>query len=68
VCCLKEKKLKTCADCEDYPGCKKIRDFYAKNGYKYKKYNESMEYLRKNGYDSFIKTAKKWNGPYGKLE
>lgn len=68
VCCLKEKKLGTCADCPDFSGCKIIHSFHDKSGYKYKKYKQSMEFIRKNGYQKFIKLANKWKGPYGKLD
>ena len=67
VCCFKERGLETCADCPDYPSCGVIRGFHDKSGYKYKKYSQSMEFIRKNGYARFIKAADKWNGPYGKL-
>ena len=68
VCCFKEKELETCADCLDYPECKMIHGLYNKNGYKYKKYKQSIEFIRENGYSRFIKLANKWNGAYGKLE
>jgi len=67
VCCFKEKRLETCADCSSYPACGIIHGFYGKNGYKYKRYMQSIEFIRKNGYDSFIKAAKNWKGAYGKL-
>ncbi|MDD3421893.1 MAG: DUF3795 domain-containing protein [Methanocellales archaeon] len=67
VCCFKERKLETCADCPDYPSCRMIQDFYNKKGYKYKKYRQSIEFIRKNGYDDFIKIADNWKGPYGKF-
>lgn len=67
VCCFKEKKLETCADCPDYMDCKIINTFHGKSGYKYKKYKQSMDYIVENGYPKFIKLADKWKGPYGKL-
>jgi hypothetical protein len=66
-CCFKDRKLETCADCPDYTTCKLIQSFYAKNGYKYKKYRQSTEFIRRNGYEEFLKFADKWSGPYGKL-
>lgn len=68
VCCFKEQKLETCADCLDYPGCNVIQEFYTKNGYKYKKYKQSMEYIRKNGYQKFISLTDNWKRAYGKLD
>jgi len=66
-CCFKEKKYKTCADCEKYPSCTIIQGFYDKKGYKYKKYKESIEFIRQNGYDSFYTKAEKWNNVYGRF-
>ena len=68
LCCFKERKLETCADCADYPGCKIIYGFHDKRGAKYKKYKQAIEFIRKNGYAEFLKIAKNWKGPYGRLE
>ncbi|MBN2488219.1 MAG: DUF3795 domain-containing protein [Methanosarcinaceae archaeon] len=68
VCCFKERKFETCADCLDYPSCKIIEDFYNKNGYKYRKYRQSIEFIRDNGYASFLEIADNWKGPYGKFD
>jgi adenosine deaminase len=67
ICCFKEMKYDTCADCSNLDNCKTIGDWYAKNGYKYKKYKQAIEFIKKNGYPDFIKFASKWNGAYGKL-
>ena len=66
-CCFMEKKLETCADCPDYEGCSTIRGFFSKNGYKYRKYHESLEFIRQHGYSAFIKTARSWKRAYGNL-
>ena len=68
VCCFKERKLETCADCADYPFCKVIHGFHDKSGHKYKKYAQSMEFIRNHGYDSFLRQADRWGGPYGRLD
>ena len=68
VCCFKGKNLETCADCLEYSTCKIMLDFHSKNGYKYKKYQQSIEFIRKNGYTDFLKTAKDWKHAYGRLE
>ncbi len=47
ACCFRERNLETCADCPDYPKCRVIRDFYRKNGFKYKKYAQAVEFTRK---------------------
>ncbi len=67
VCCFKEKKLETCADCSEYESCQIIRAWFDKKGYIYKKYRESIEFIRKYGYDVFLEQADQWKGPYGKL-
>ena len=67
LCCFRDKKLETCADCPDYPTCDIIHGFYAKNGYKYRKYRESIEFIRQNGYREFMQAADTWKGPYGRL-
>ena len=67
LCCFRNKKLETCADCQDYATCRIIHSFQDKSGVKYKKYRQSIEFLQKNGYEEFIKIADNWKGPYGKL-
>ena len=68
VCCFKERKLETCADCPDYPSCSTIQKFHNKKPYKYKKYKQSIEFIRTNGYTQFIKIADGWKNAYGNLE
>ena len=71
VCCIRKLgPAHTCADCPDCPdylSCNILREFYGKNGYKYRKYRESLEFIRTHGYDAFLKMAEKWKGPYGRL-
>ncbi len=67
-CCFAEKKLETCADCKEYTSCEKIKTFQDKSGYKYKKYKQTIDYIREYGYDKFLKIADNWPGPYGKLD
>lgn len=67
LCCFRDRRLETCADCRDYPDCSIIHGFYSKNGYKYKKYRQSIELIKENGYDRFLAFADGWEGPYGKL-
>lgn len=66
VCCFKDRKFETCADCPDFSSCR-IQDWYEK-GYKYSRYRQSSEFIRKEGYIEFLKKADKWNGPYGRLD
>ena len=67
VYCIK-KQYDSCADCQDYRSCQIINEFYSKRSDKYKKYQQATEYIRKNGYDAFIKTADHWKNAYGKYE
>jgi hypothetical protein len=67
VCCLKDRGLETCADCASYPACEIIQGFYARNSYKYKRYQRSIAFIREKGYPLFIALADGWKGPYGKL-
>jgi hypothetical protein len=67
VCCIK-KQYNSCADCNDYDSCDIIQSFYKKNGYKYKKYKEALDFIKANGYDKFIRIADKWKMQYGKYE
>ena len=67
VCCFGKKKLETCADCPNYAGCGIIWEFHSKKGFKYKKYKQSIEFIRKNGYAAFLKSARTWKCAYGRL-
>ena len=68
VCCFKDRRLETCADCSDYAFCDKIRAFHLHKGHKYKKYKQSIEFIREKGYSAFLQCSEQWNGPYGKLD
>jgi hypothetical protein len=67
VCCV-GKGYSSCADCAEYSSCATLQAFYAKNGYKYGKYREALEFIREHGYDAFIALADGWHGPYGKYK
>lgn len=66
ICCFKERGLQTCADCVNYP-CDILLAFYRRKRYAGRRYQESIEFIRKNGYDEFLRIADKWKGPYRKL-
>jgi hypothetical protein len=68
VCCFKGKTYETCADCPNYSSCRIIQEFHSKNGYKYKKYKQAIEFIRENGYAKFIKIADNWTTAYGKYD
>ena len=68
ICCFKENKLNTCADCAEYASCDIIQGWFTKKGYQYKKCKESIEFIRMNGYDKFIEIADNWKNLYGRLD
>lgn len=51
-----------------FPTCVTIQGFFAKNGYKYRKYRESLEFIRLHGYLPFITAARSWKRAYGGLK
>ena len=67
VCCI-TKGYASCADCDDYSTCDILQGFLGKNGYKYKKYREALEFIRENGYDAFLEIADGWKNQYGKYK
>jgi hypothetical protein len=68
ICCFRDKRLETCADCADYFNCEIIQRFYTKNGYKYGRYRQAADFIKANGYDRFLEIADTWKGPYGKFD
>jgi hypothetical protein len=64
-CCISNGYI-SCADCKKFETCEIINTFYNKNGYKYKKYNEALSFIRNNGYAEFFSIANKWKMQYGK--
>ncbi|MFC1955004.1 DUF3795 domain-containing protein [Chloroflexota bacterium] len=67
ICCFRDRKLETCADCADYATCDIIHGFQDKSGAKYRKYKETMNFIRNNSYEAFLKIADNWRGPYERL-
>jgi len=65
VCCI-GNHFQSCADCSKYESCLTLNEFYRKRGFKYRKYKMATEYIRKSGYNAFLKVADTWSGPYGK--
>lgn len=66
VCCFKEKKIDTCADCNELFNCELISRWFAKSGYKYQKYKQAIFFIMEHGYSEFIAVADKWRNAYGK--
>ena len=67
VCCM-TRQYNSCADCEDYETCGIVQEFYNKNGYKYKKYKQAIDFIRENGYTEYLKIADQWTMQYGKYK
>jgi len=65
ICCIMKGYI-SCADCDIFESCKIIHSLFSKNGYKYKKYEEAIMYIRNNGYDKFFVIANSWKMQYGK--
>lgn len=65
VCCI-NRKQQSCADCKEYDSCSTVNDFYSKNSYKYGKYKQATDYIRKNGYEAFLSIADTWKNAHGK--
>ncbi len=68
VCCLRERQLQTCTDCEDFPSCALLQTWYNKAGGKYGRYKKSANYIRKHGYEAFVAIADEWKDASGRLE
>ena len=68
VCCFKEHALTSCADCGQYDKCELIKSFHGGNGAKYKKYKQSVEFIRQHGYGRFLELSAGWKNAYGRLE
>jgi len=65
---MTKKRLETCADCDDFPSCETLQNWYRKAGGKYRRYRESAEYIREHGYESFIEIADGWKDSRGRLK
>lgn len=65
LCCFRDKKIETCADCKEMETCQIIESWYAKKGFKYKK---AIYFIKEYGYANFICIAEKWKNAYGKYD
>ena len=65
-CCL-GRRLVSCADCPDCEACPALLAFHSHAGYKYGKYRQSFHFIRRHGYDAFLRVAAGWTNAYGKL-
>jgi hypothetical protein len=65
VCCVR-RGHDSCADCIEYGSCATLTGFHGKNGYKYRKYRQALEYIRENGYEEFLDITDGWTRAYGR--
>ncbi|MEW5736407.1 MAG: DUF3795 domain-containing protein [Thermodesulfobacteriota bacterium] len=68
LCCFRDRGLATCADCPELDSCPVIGAWFAKKGFKYGKYRESFEFIRRHGYERFLMLAGLWENACGKPE
>jgi len=68
ICCYKEKKLSTCAECKDFSKCALIAGRFKAGSYDNKKCLEALEYIKNYGKNNFMDKANKWKGHFGKLK
>jgi hypothetical protein len=67
LCCMKDKQLQTCTDCDEFSSCAILQNWYGKKAWKYQRYKKSAEYIRKHGYEEFVTIADGWKDASGKL-
>jgi hypothetical protein len=67
VCCFGEKKQETCAECSGYGDCDILAAFHGKKWPEYRKYKESLEFIRAHGCQEFCRRAKDWRRADGEL-
>ena len=65
ICCI-TKSHNSCSDCQNYNDCSVLKDFYAKNGQKYKKYQQATVFIKDNGYEKFLAVVAQWKNAHGK--
>lgn len=65
ICCI-SKAYTCCAVCPSLDRCPTVQEFYGK-GYKYQRYQKTIQFIRKHGYEAFARIAADWKGAYGKL-
>jgi hypothetical protein len=67
ICCMKDKELQTCTDCEEFSSCPILQNWYGKKARKYQRYEQSAEYILEHGYEPFVRIADGWKDALGKL-
>lgn len=68
ICCLKEKKLVSCADCKQFSDCGIFNTKFKIGTRDNRKCQESLNFIKNEGYDKFLLKAKNWKSHIGKLK
>ena len=68
-CCLIEKELPTCMECEEFESCDVLQTFYnhPRARTAHQKVRRAAEFIRKHGYNRFEEVAGDWIGSKGEL-
>ncbi len=68
LCCFRDKKLDTCADCDQFSNCKIFNNKFKIGTRDNKKCQESLNFIKNEGYDKFLLKTKNWKSHIGKLK
>jgi hypothetical protein len=68
ICCFKEKKFDTCADCNKYYNCEIFNNRFKVGTKDNVSLQDALNYIKDHGYDKFILKAKNWKSYKGKLD
>jgi len=66
-CCFRDNNYDTCADCQLFPTCSIMENWYNKGHGKYEAYRIFIEFIKERGYAEFVKAACNWKNFFGKL-
>ena len=67
VCSMRDHDHQTCADCGEFDYCETLQTWYESAGGSRRRYRRSADFIRRHGYDRFIKIADGWKDAAGKL-
>ena len=66
-CCV-ARAFTSCADCLVSASCDTLQSFYGHKSYKYGKYRQAFDYIRRYGYAAFLDIADGWSNAYGRYK
>jgi hypothetical protein len=67
LCCFRDYKFDTCADCTKLNSCNIMEKWYKKNGGKYSMYKKLLEFIKDTGYSKYISIANNWKREFGEI-